>query len=85
MSRKPTVATCWFGTSIPISDFPGIGASIRISLAARANAKSSARWVIRLTLTPTAGRNSYFVTDGPRLTFSTVASTPNDFKVSWSF
>ena len=84
ISRKPTVAICWFGTSIPINDFPGIGASIRISLAASASAKSSAKWVIRLTFTPTAGRNSYLVTEGPKLTFSTVASTPKDFRVCWS-
>ena len=81
-SLKPTVAGAWLGTSIPTKDFPGIGASIRIPLAAKARAKSSARWVILATFTPVAGFNSYSVTDGPRLTFSTVASTPKDAKVA---
>ena len=72
-SRKETVAISELGTSIPTRDFPGIGASIRTSLAARARAKSSARLEMRLTRTPTAGLTSYLVTDGPISARSTVA------------
>lgn len=41
-----------FGTSIPIAAFPGIGASIRISVAARFSLISSARPTILDTLRP---------------------------------
>ena len=55
MSLNDIVATFLLGTSIPINDLPGIGASIRISLAANAKARSSAKLTILLTLTPIAG------------------------------
>ncbi len=83
-SRKETVAISELGTSIPIKDFPGIGASIRTSLAARASAKSSARFEIRLTRTPTAGLISYLVTEGPISARSTLTSIPKLWKVSSS-
>jgi N6-L-threonylcarbamoyladenine synthase len=57
-SRIVTTATSEFGTSIPIADFPGIGASIRMSLAASASAISSVKLTMRLTFTPTSGCNS---------------------------
>ena len=81
-SRKVTVAISELGTSIPTRDFPGIGASIRTSLAARARAKSSARLEIRLTRTPTAGLTSYLVTEGPISARSTVTLIPKLANVS---
>ena len=44
-----------FGISIPISDLPGIGASILTSLAARFNAISLLKFTILLTLVPGVG------------------------------
>ena len=64
------------GTSIPIAAFPGIGASILILSAAKFNAISSERFAILLTLTPSAGFNSYLVIAGPTEIFSTFADTP---------
>ena len=80
-SRKDTVAISELGTSIPTKDFPGIGASIRTSFAAKARAKSSARLEMRLTRTPTAGLTSYLVTDGPISARSTVTLIPKLAKV----
>ncbi|MNW68419.1 hypothetical protein D3C74_471860 [compost metagenome] len=54
-SRMVTTDTSGLGTSIPMADLPGIGASIRISLAARASAISSVRFTMRLTFTPISG------------------------------
>ena len=51
-SRSPTAIVSLFGTSIPIAALPGIGASIRISVAARFSLISSARPRILLTFTP---------------------------------
>ena len=74
-----------FGTSIPTACFPGIGASILIVSAAKFNAMSSAKFAILLTLTPSAGFNSYLVIAGPTDTFSTFACTPKLYKVFCSF
>lgn len=71
ISRKPTMATSELGISIPTTDLPGIGASILTSFAAKARAKSSWRFKIRLTFTPVAGLISYFETDGPTTADST--------------
>ena len=65
-----------FGTSMPTADFPGIGASIRISAAARLSLMSSASPTIRLTFTPCSGWSSYRVTEGPQLILVTVTPTP---------
>ncbi len=54
-SLKETIEVVRLGTSIPINGLPGIGASILISFAASAKAKSSDKLTIRLTFTPTAG------------------------------
>ncbi len=70
-SLSITAVFSWFGTSIPTAAFPGIGASIRISAAARFNLISSARPTILLTFTPCSGCSSYRVTDGPQLAFVT--------------
>ncbi len=84
-SRSVTMATSLLGTSIPIADFPGIGASIRISLAANANARSSCKLTILLTFTPISGKISYFVTAGPKCTCVTFAFTPKLCNVCSSF
>ena len=76
ISLNDTMLILLFGTSIPINDLPGIGASIRTSLAANASAMSSVKLTILLTLTPTAGWTSNFVTEGPKLALTTFASTP---------
>ena len=46
-----------FGTSMPTSDFPGIGASIRIGAAASESERSGFRAVMRESLMPSAGFN----------------------------
>ena len=45
-----------FGISIPIRDLPGIGASIRTSLAARFSAISLLKLTILLTFVPGVGK-----------------------------
>ena len=75
-SSKDTITLSLLGTSIPTAAFPGIGASIRISVTARFNLMSSARFVIRFTLTPTSGNNSYRVTVGPQVTSVTSTLIP---------
>ena len=52
-----------------------------MSFAANAKAKSSVKFTILLTLTPTAGWISNFVTEGPKLALTTFASTPKLAKV----
>lgn len=56
-----------FGTSIPITDFPGTGASILMLLAAKLRAKSSDRFTILLTFVPGFGETSYLVIVGPKV------------------
>src|SRR5699024_12439910 len=76
-SRNETIDTSWLGTSIPTADFPGIGASILISFAARAKAISSCKLTILLTFTPASGYTSYFVIVGSTWTLVTLVFTPN--------
>ena len=57
-SRRHTMVTLTFGISIPIADFPGIGASIRTPVAAMANAISSERFSILFTLMPSSSVSS---------------------------
>jgi len=75
------------GTSIPIKDFPGIGASILTSPVgeARANARFPWRLEIFAILVTDLGLTAYCVTDDPTLTFSMSisTSTPKDSKVSF--
>ena len=52
------MSTLAFGTSIPISDFPGIGASMRMSFEASFNAISFDRDVIFAIFTPSPGLSS---------------------------
>ena len=69
ISLKWTVSFSLFGISIPTACFPGIGASIRMLSAAKFKAISSAKFAFLLTLTPSAGFNSYLVIAGPTETF----------------
>ncbi len=81
-SRKKTVLELRRGISIPTAAFPGMGASIRISLDARAREMSSARLTILLILVPGAGEISYLVRIGPFVILTTLAVTPNVLKTS---
>ena len=65
-----------FGTSIPITDFPGTGASILMLLAAKLRAKSSDRFTILLTFVPGFGETSYLVIVGPKVARQLSISMP---------
>ena len=80
-SLKQTVSFLVLGASIPMADFPGMGASIRTPGAARRKAISSARFTTELTFTPGAGSSSKRVTEGPRVTAITLARTLKSLKV----
>ena len=84
ISLKKTGVCSLFGTSIPMADFPGIGASILTPLAANPKAISSAKLTILLTFIPALGWSSNLVTDGPFVTWSIFASTPKLIRVSSS-
>ena len=71
--RIETMDFALLGTSMPMADLPGMGASILTLSAARRRAISSARDVILLILTPASGTSSYLVTEGPLLILVTVA------------
>ncbi len=58
ISLNLTVELVSLGTSTPTADLPGMGASIRISLAARASLISPVSEVMRDTLTPASGVSS---------------------------
>jgi len=75
-SLMETVSRETFGTSMPTTDFPGSGATMRRLTALSASARSSARFTIRATLVPGAGSNSYIVTTGPGRTSVTRPSMP---------
>jgi len=64
-SLRCTASLSRLGISMPITALPGRGAMMRILAAFRARARSSARLVIRLILTPGAGSSSYRVMMGP--------------------
>ena len=70
-SPSVTIVRCSLGTSMPMSDLPGIGASTRTVAVASASARSSASAVTRLTLTPFAIFTSKSVTVGPAIQSST--------------
>ena len=81
-SEKRTSSRSAFGTSRPITLFPGIGASTRTDPTARARARSFARFAIRLIFSPGAGSTSKRVTVGPRAQSTTRASRPKCESVS---
>ncbi len=65
ISLKYTVERFSLGISMPTSDFPGIGASMRRLCAASASARSSFRLSILLSFTPSDGSSVNCVTVGP--------------------
>ncbi|CDD80968.1 putative uncharacterized protein [Dialister sp. CAG:357] len=75
-SLRGTGIILLFGISIPTADLPGIGASMRICVAASAIASSFDKPSILLTLTPISGLSSNLVTVGPTLALITFAPTP---------
>ena len=72
-----------FGISIPISDLPGIGASIRTSLAARFSAISLLKFTILLTFVPGVGSIWNWVIEGPTIAFTILTSIPKLLNVLW--
>jgi hypothetical protein len=58
-SLSQTASLCGFGTSIPTTPRPGIGACILIDLACRASARSLCRFTIFCNLTPDLGFSLY--------------------------
>ncbi len=84
------MAISWLGTSMPTMFLPGTGASMRMVLAARASARSSASAVILLTFTlvilpprcTKPGSTPNCVMAGPRFTSITLPSTPKACSVS---
>ena len=77
-----TGETTLLGTSMPTTDIlSGMGA-MRTPVAPRARAISSARLVSLFSLTPCSSASSYRVTEGPRTTFTMLASMPKEWIVS---
>ena len=70
---------------MPRTPLPGTGATMRMDRAFRARARSSARPVILLILTPRAGSYSKRLTTGPVMMAVTRPSTPKWRRVSSSF
>ena len=82
-SRKDTVVTERFGTSMPTMEiFPGT-AAIRTPDAPRLRAISSAQVVSLFRRTPLSSSTSYLVTLGPRVTLMIWASIRKLAKVSF--
>ena len=75
-SRRRTIAALVLGISTPITDLPGMGASMRMVGAARHMARSWARFTMELLLTPGAGCTSNWVMTGPQFTPTTSARMP---------
>ena len=78
-----TVAPFTFGTSIPTARLPGIGASMRMVVAARSSARLFSRAVILVSFTPVGGRSVYCVTRGPMFAPSISTSMAKLAKVSF--
>ena len=76
VSRIGTILGTELGISMPMEPLPGIGAMIRMPMAATLSAMSSSRFFILLILTPTAGTISYIVTVGPSMALMDWISTP---------
>src|SRR3972149_1520566 len=81
ISLKSIFSLTWFGTSMPTTDLPGMGAIILMDRAFMASARSSERLSILPTLTPGAGSNSYMVTTGPGCISRTLPSMPKSRSV----
>ena len=76
-SLIPTVSRFSFGTSIPTSPSPGIGAWIRMDFALSASVRSFLRASIFANLTHSDGRSLYWITVGPTHSSSISTSMPN--------
>ncbi len=76
ISFNLTISLAALGISIPITAFPGIGATIRMLVARSARARSSVRLTILLILIPGAGLYSKVVITGPGDTSTTWPLTP---------
>lgn len=79
-SLKVTLDIVGFGISIPIVLFPGIGAWIITSFAAKARAISLSIFKILLTFVAGGTVSSYSVTAGPIWISTTFAAIPKSFK-----
>ena len=82
--RNRTISRCSLGISIPITDFPGITSTTRTLNTDNDLAKSLAKLLILLTLTPGAGWISKRVITGPGLTSTTSTLTPKSASFSSS-
>lgn len=81
ISLKCTTSFPYLVPLFPLLVFPGLVLQFLLFLFAKFNAMSSAKLAILLTLTPSAGFNSYLVIAGPTDTFSTFADTPKLYNV----
>ena len=57
-SRRFTVARSLFGTSMPTTPLPGMGAMMRMRIADKAMVSSLSRFSMRASFTPATGMNS---------------------------
>ena len=85
VSLKVTIWLFSFGISIPIVLLPGIGACILTSLLARASEISLFKPSILDTLVPCCNCNSYWTTEGPILTSTTLPIIPKSLNVCVNF
>ena len=76
ISPSVTISRFSFGISRPTNGLPGMISTTRTLMADSARARSFARLLIWLTLTPGAGRNSKRVITGPGRTATTSTSIP---------
>ena len=65
-----------------MTDLPGITSTTRTLIVDRERARSLARFVIRLALSPGAGSSSKRVITGPGCTATTSTSTPKSLSFS---
>ncbi len=79
----PTISRFSFGTSIPTSPSPGIGAWIRMDFAFSARVRSFFRASIFESLTHSLGRKRYWITVGHTHSSSISTSIPNWRNVFW--
>ncbi len=85
ISLRNTVSRSRFGTSMPTTPLPGMGATMRTRIASIAIARSSASEAIFDTLMPGPGRNSYIVTTGPGRISTTSPTMPKSASLARSF
>ena len=76
-SLSPTVSLLSFGTSIPTTPSPGIGACIRMLFALRASVRSFLRFTIFWSFTHIDGLSLYCITVGHTLYPAISTEIPN--------